>query len=217
MKPLGEQNHYELLEVSCEVDAAEIERAYRMAQAAYASDSLAIYSVLADEDAVSLRERIELAYEVLSDPERRRAYDRSLAGEEMAPSSSALAFELEREASVRSQPTPLPPITTIAGFDELEAEADSSVYDGARLRRARMRRGLELEQIAQVTKINPTYLRFLEEERFDDLPAAVYVRGFVGAYARCCGLDLRAVVPSYMERFETGRVARKSNRQGYPF
>jgi len=91
------------------------------------------------------------------------------------------------------------------------------MYDGARLRRARMRRGLELDQIAQVTKINPTYLRFLEEERFDDLPAAVYVRGFVAAYARCCGLDLGAVVPSYMERFETARIARKRSPRGHSF
>ncbi len=216
MRPLGEQNYYELLEVSPEADQAEIERAYRMAQAAYATDSLAIYSVLADEEAVSLRERVELAYEVLSDPERRRAYDGSLTGEAPPPPSPDVAFELEEAKPVRSEAKPLAPIA-LAAFDELEAEPDSSVYDGARLRRARLRRGLELEQIAQVTKINPTYLRFLEEERFDDLPAAVYVRGFVGAYARSCGLDQRAVVSSYMERFEARCVARKRPRQGHPF
>jgi flagellar biosynthesis protein FlhG len=216
VKPLGEQSHYELLEVSREADAAEIERAYRMAQAAYASDSLAIYSVIGDEDAAGLRERIELAYEVLSDPLRRRAYDGSLDGEPPpGTASSAIAFELEPLRTARSEPKPLSPLS-LAPFDELEAES-GSVYDGARLRRARIRRGLELDQIAQVTKINPTYLRFLEEERFDGLPAAVYVRGFLGAYARCCGLDLRAVVPSYMERFEAGRIARKRNPKGHPF
>jgi len=216
MKPIGEQNHYELLEIPREADAAEIERAYRMTQAAYASDSLAIYSVFGDEDALGMRERIELAYEVLSDPDRRRAYDGSLDGHVPAPAPADLAFELERQRPARNEPKPLASLP-LAGFDDLEAEAGSTVYDGAGLRRARMRRGLELEQIAHVTKINPTYLRFLEEERFDDLPASVYVRGFVGAYARCCGLDLRAVVPSYMERFEAGRVARTRSRQGHPF
>ena len=216
MKPLGEQSHYELLEVSRDADAAEIERAYRMAQATYADDSLAIYSVLGEEDAGNLRERVELAYEVLSDPLRRRAYDGSLGGEAPAPASTGLAFELEHALPARNEPKPLPSLG-LAAFDELEAEGGSSMYDGARLRRARMRRGLELDQIAQVTKINPTYLRFLEEERFDDLPAAVYVRGFVAAYARCCGLDLGAVVPSYMERFETARIARKRSPRGHSF
>ena len=50
--------------------------------------------------------------------------------------------------------------------------------------------------------MNPTYLRFIEEERFDDLPAAVYVRGFVKGYARCLGLDPDRVAPSYMRRYE---------------
>ena len=45
-------------------------------------------------------------------------------------------------------------------------------------------------------------LRFIEEERFADLPARVYVRGFVGAYASCVGLDPRRVVESYMPRFD---------------
>jgi flagellar biosynthesis protein FlhG len=205
MKPLGEQTHYEVLEISRDASAAEIDRAYRLAQAAYATDSLALYSVFGDEDAASMQQRIELAYEVLSDGERRRAYDGSLAGEEVSPS---VGFGVELERELLAPPKPLASVA-LAAIEELEAEAGSPVYDGARLRRARIRRGLELEQIAQVTKINPTYLRFLEEERFDDLPAAVYVRGFIGAYARCCGLDLRAVVPSYMERFETGRSARK--------
>ena len=40
--------------------------------------------------------------------------------------------------------------------------------------------------------MNPTYLAFIEDERFDGLPAAVYVRGFVMGYAGCLGLDANA-------------------------
>jgi flagellar biosynthesis protein FlhG len=61
---------------------------------------------------------------------------------------------------------------------------------------------VEIDQIAVTTKINPTYLRFIEEEKFQDLPAPVYVRGFVGAYARCIGLDPERVVSGYMKRLE---------------
>ena len=72
-----------------------------------------------------------------------------------------------------------------------------------------MHRGIELERVAEVTKVNPTYLRFIEEERFDDLPAAVYVRGFVLGYAGCVGLDPRRVAKSYMSRYEESRNSSK--------
>jgi cytoskeletal protein RodZ len=56
-----------------------------------------------------------------------------------------------------------------------------------------------------VTKINPTYLAFLEEGRFAELPARVYVRGFVAAYASSIGLDPNRVAGSYMKGYEAAR------------
>ncbi len=46
-----------------------------------------------------------------------------------------------------------------------------------------------------------SYLRYLEEDHYAGLPAPVYVRGFVAAYARCVGLDPQAVAASYMQRY----------------
>lgn len=90
----------------------------------------------------------------------------------------------------------------LESFEESDADA---AWDGPRLRRARLARGLEIEDVAGITKVNPTYLRFLEDERFDDLPAVVYVRGFVVAYARLLGLDPSHVAPSYVLRCEEHR------------
>ena len=70
------------------------------------------------------------------------------------------------------------------------------------MRRARLNHGIELEEIQRVTKVNPAYLEFIEEERFEDLPAAVYVRGFVMGYAGCIGLEPKRVADSYMQRYE---------------
>ena len=61
---------------------------------------------------------------------------------------------------------------------------------------------MELEDISSTTKISPSYLRFIEEDRFEELPAPVYVRGFVRAYADCVGLDAARVAASYMKKFE---------------
>ena len=75
-----------------------------------------------------------------------------------------------------------------------------------------MRRGIEIADIAEQTKVSISYLRSLEEEVFDSLPAAVYVRGFVTAYARAIGLDAEKVAESYMSRFEDARGATTRGR-----
>jgi flagellar biosynthesis protein FlhG len=94
-----------------------------------------------------------------------------------------------------------PVLEPLDALDELEEE-EGDEWSGARLRRARLRQGIELEEIAKTTKVNPTYLRFIEDEQFDGLPAAVYVRGFVTGIAGCLGLDARRVAGSYVDRFE---------------
>jgi len=191
MKPISEQDHYEILEVSASADPQEIERAYRLARATYVDDSLAGYSLMGEGDAEVLRERIEIAYRVLSDPGSRSAYDSTLTGD-------SASGEEPKPAVRESRIEPLPAVEEL---EELESEHGE--YDGARLRRSRLRRGIELEQVAGITKINPTYLRFLEEDRFADLPARVYVRGFVMAYAQCLGLDADRVANSYLKHYET--------------
>jgi curved DNA-binding protein CbpA len=198
MKPLSEQDHFEILEVPRDASQQEIERAYRVAQATYAEDSLAGYSVFGEGDAEALRERIETAYRVLSDEESRGAYRASLSGEDP---------EARREAS--DSDAGAHPTRAVAPVDDFEeVDEESGDFDGARLRRSRLRRGVDLGEVAGVTKINPTYLRFIEEERFSELPAEVYVRGFVTAYASCVGLDAKRVAASYMRRFREAEPTR---------
>src|SRR5882757_87067 len=57
------------------------------------------------------------------------------------------------------------------------------------LRAGRMQRGLSLEAVAKVTKIQPRILERLEAGKLEGLPAEVFVRGFVRSVARCVGLD----------------------------
>ena len=45
-----------------------------------------------------------------------------------------------------------------------------------------------------------------------DLPADVYVRGFVTAYAKTIGLDPQSVVPSYMARLQESRQKSQKSR-----
>ncbi len=205
MKPLAEQTHYEVLELEPGASEADVERAYRMALATYAGSNLATYSVFDQSDAEVIRHRVELAYEVLSDADTRRRYDAELgeSGRPTAPRRTPLAPFAEPGPEVAPDGVAeahltLPPLPVLDFEDDEEEQ--SGGFDGARLRRARLRRGVEIEQIAAITKINSTYLQFIEDDRLDDLPAPVYVRGFVAAFARCLGLDGRAVAASYLER-----------------
>ena len=60
---------------------------------------------------------------------------------------------------------------------------------GESLRRERLKRNLELEQISQELKISSKFLDAIEEERFETLPGGVFAKSFVRQYARFLGLD----------------------------
>ena len=209
MKPLAEQDYYETLDVARSAGFEDIERAYRLACDTYCEDSLAGYPVFEVGDVELLRERIEVAYRILVDPETRRAYDLELSAQasevlvpaRVAPEPGAATEEVRPAAPV------LAPLDTLDELEEGEGE-----WTGARLRRARLRQGIELDEITKITKVNPTYLAFIEDERFDGLPAAVYVRGFVVGYAECLGLDAssaKRVAASYLSRYEERKGAAK--------
>jgi cytoskeleton protein RodZ len=75
---------------------------------------------------------------------------------------------------------------------------------GNSLREARLRQQLDFPQLEQATKIRSRYLRALEEEQFDTLPAETYVKGFLRAYAEYLGLDGQLYVDEYNSRYVVG-------------
>jgi len=80
---------------------------------------------------------------------------------------------------------------------------------GNSLREARHRQQLDLTDVEQATKIRSRYLRALEEEAFDVLPAQTYVKGFLRTYADWLGLDGQLYVDEYNSRFGTDEEPRE--------
>jgi hypothetical protein len=72
---------------------------------------------------------------------------------------------------------------------------------GSSLHEARVRRGVELAQVAAETRIRTRYLQALEDERFELLPGSVYGKGFLRAYADYLGLESQLFVEEYNARF----------------
>jgi cytoskeleton protein RodZ len=80
---------------------------------------------------------------------------------------------------------------------------------GNSLREARVRQQLELGEIEVATKIRARYLRALEEESFEALPAQTYVKGFLRTYADYLGLDGQLYVDEFNSRFGDGEEPRE--------
>ncbi len=74
---------------------------------------------------------------------------------------------------------------------------------GETLRDARTARGVELEEVERATKIRVKFLAAMEEDRWDELPAPAYARGFLDIYARYLGLDHKALLDEYSRTIGT--------------
>src|SRR5947199_7924043 len=67
-----------------------------------------------------------------------------------------------------------------------------------------MRRQIDLPQAEAAIKFRGKYLRALEDEHFEMLPAETYVKGFLRTYAEYLGLDGQLYVDEYNSRFVIG-------------
>jgi cytoskeletal protein RodZ len=65
---------------------------------------------------------------------------------------------------------------------------------GEILRGERVKNRLSIEDLSQQTKIRPEYLIALEENRFTDLPAATFVKGYIKSYSQLFGIDYQPIL-----------------------
>jgi len=84
---------------------------------------------------------------------------------------------------------------------------------GNSLREARLRQGLDFVEIEQSTKIRGKYLRALEDEQFDVLPAQTYVKGFLRSYADYLGLDGQLYVDEFNSRYVRGELEEEEEQR----
>ncbi|MBN1945443.1 MAG: helix-turn-helix domain-containing protein [Bradymonadales bacterium] len=80
------------------------------------------------------------------------------------------------------------------------------------LRAAREREGLSIKELAAVTRIAPRFINCLEEDRYDEIPGEVFVRGFLRNCARELAIDPDELIHLY-EQF-TGQVNHKTGQYG---
>ena len=70
---------------------------------------------------------------------------------------------------------------------------------GEVLKHEREERHLSIEEVSSTTRIPRKALESLEEDRFEDLPSGVFVRGFIKAYASAVDIDAGEVLARFDE------------------
>jgi cytoskeleton protein RodZ len=71
---------------------------------------------------------------------------------------------------------------------------------GNTLREARVRRNLTLQQVEEDTKIRVKYVQAMENEDFDVMPGATYVKGFLRTYSAYLSVDPEVILDEYRSR-----------------
>lgn len=258
------KNYYEILEIPANARSEEIYHSYQRAKQAYSNDSLALYSLMSQEECRNILEMIDEAYSILSDPVKRKRYDEARGFNRdfsLSTSASSLRASLnslnqgkpqssyvprpdsfyQNNAQEEQPQAPLissnvmddfgpgPALSSAAASstssqmtklvnqkrfaleyaidDMMEKEINDALeFSGEFLKKIREYKNVEIERLADMTKVSKMHLINIEDENFSKLPAPVYVRGFVFQYAKCLKLPSDKVANSFVARMKrTGK------------
>jgi len=211
IRRLEDLDYYEILNIPRTVAPADILRAYLLAIATYRPEGLATYSLLTDEERRQMLARVDEAYAVLSDPERRAGYDeRTVWGGAVAASLvhvrrstepleirdadrkkgwiKRLAGLFGRRKKVEAEPPPPP-----AGLSPTAAAAAAKVLRGDLLRSLRLHRGLTIEAASQALRVSPEALEGLETGEGGEFVDKIQRSALLVSYAKTLGLDIDAL------------------------
>jgi len=195
--PTEEPTLYAVLGVTRSASDEEVRRGYKRQKEIYATGGLATVSMLDGDQLVAAQRKLDEAYDTLLDAVRRRAYDLSTFAE---PEPEALSARTTRPAVAAEQ---------LMLQEELQREiGPDTEFTGALLRKVRESLGLDLVDISIKTKIARAHLQAIEDERFEELPALVYTRGFLGEFAKQLRLDPTQVQKTFVRRLREELAAR---------
>jgi curved DNA-binding protein CbpA len=207
MKTFEGENYYQILNVAGSASAIEIRRAFQDTMEIYEEDSIATYSLFAPDQREALLQAVKEAYDTLMDEEKRVAYDRMLVDNGKVDSGFFLE-RLAEEPIAHSMAQSISKEKSLHQWVEKKSEApevkalidgilSSEVVSGKHLKRLREALGIEIHEIYAITRISSSALNMIEADRYDELPAEIYLKQFLRSYAEILHIDPQFVVDGY--------------------
>lgn len=203
MQATARYNYYEILELKAGAPQHEVTTAYERARHTYSGENPAIYTIFSEQEARELLVMIEEAYQILGNKILRNIYDqRLLSGR---ASLNDLSYNSIVEASKQLFPETKVEKKEAAYKKDPAFEKEIAAQDdwtGEFLKKVREYKQISVERMSEITKINSWYVTAIERTEPGNLPAIVFVRGYVIQIARALNLDDKKVADSYMKHFK---------------
>jgi curved DNA-binding protein CbpA len=206
-------NFYQILQVSPNATLGDIKQAYRDALDLYEEDSLATLSLLSDEQRAELLRDIETAFSTLIDADKRAAYNEALLKSEQieAADLTPAAPKKSRAASPNSTASKISNLDRWVAKKSSEPEirklVDKILSDdlvaGGDLKQLRESFGIEISEIYEITKISPTNILLIEQDRFKDLPVEIYLKTYLRSYAGILQIDPEHIIDGYLQHMKS--------------
>lgn len=216
MRSFKGQNFYQILQVSLDATLSDIKQAYRDALDLYEEDSLATLSLFSDELRDELLRAIETAFLTLSDDEKRAAYNETLlkSGQVDTADLTSAVPEKSRVASQGSTASKSNNLDCWVAKKSSEPEirklvdklVSDSLVTGRDLKQLREAFGIEISEIYEITKISPTNISLIEQDRFKDLPAEIYLKMYLRSYAEILQINPTRIVDGYLQYMKSSKT-----------
>ena len=228
----NKHNYYEILDLKPGATQHDILVAYQKAKFTYSFSNLEIMKVFTESELHAFRNLIEEAYSVLKDAGYRSIYEKKLQKNSDDPSLMSFEAikndshdfqsvtipehvsnkikDKENKAGLEKTEKPvIEPSISVQSFetDNLDEAFENeitnqTVWSGDFLKKVREYKKISFEKLQEKTKVNPWYLKALETMDPKNLPAPVFVRGYVAQMARELGLKEKEVTESYMKLYK---------------
>ena len=180
MKRITQLNYYEVLDLEPTASNEEIQQSFARLRKTYDTDSLAIYSILSEEEREYMAARIEEAYNTLINKEKRIEYDSSIG---IGSSNSKKDTKIVKFVSAKSEKNQMKTEETA------ENKNNQDPLEQDFLKKLRQKKGISLIEISELTNIRIHFLEALENGKYNELPGRAYAMGFLREFVKYLGMD----------------------------